>query len=229
MMIKCAVCGYENPEDANVCLNCGSEVKREKIGQAIDDISGEATIMIGMPAIPSDDPEDKPIAPSDQPAAPPPPSSPAPPPPPPKPAGMAAAPPPPPKPAGMQAAPPPPSSGPVGSAPPPPPQQGGAPSPVSSMGGAPAGQNILCIVSVITGPLSLLTSCCCFIGLPLAIAAIVTGLIGKNQVKSTGEQGDILALIGVICGGISILLAILFQVLGVGLNMLDSSLGSSGF
>lgn len=48
-MIKCQVCGYDNPDDANVCLNCGSPVSRPKVSEAIDDISGEATVMLGMP------------------------------------------------------------------------------------------------------------------------------------------------------------------------------------
>jgi hypothetical protein len=48
-MIKCQVCGYENPDDAAVCLNCGSPLERAKISEAIDDISGEATVMLGMP------------------------------------------------------------------------------------------------------------------------------------------------------------------------------------
>jgi len=67
-MIKCQVCGYDNPNDANVCLNCGSPIEKPKVSEAIDDISGEATVLIGMPKMGAAPP--KPAAPAA--AAPPP-------------------------------------------------------------------------------------------------------------------------------------------------------------
>jgi hypothetical protein len=48
-MAKCPECGFENPPNLDTCLNCGASLKREKLGQAIDDISEDATIMIGHP------------------------------------------------------------------------------------------------------------------------------------------------------------------------------------
>lgn len=57
------------------------------------------------------------------------------------------------------------------------------------------------------------TICGCATGL-LAIGAVVTGFIARQQIKSTGEQGDTRALIGMIVGGIQVLIvacAVLFS------------------
>lgn len=231
-MTKCAVCGYENPDDASVCLNCGSEIQREKLGHAIDDISGEATVMLGMPppgaGAPEKKPEEKPAAPPPPPApkapsAPPPPPAPGPsrlqtggaPPPPPRPAAGA--------PAGMSSAPP---SGSGGAGPTPPPPG----TPQQSFGGAMSGgggQNVLCIVSVVLGPLGLITSCCWCLGIPLGIAGIITGVLGKNQVKGSGEQGDTLALVGIITGAIAILIGIVFAILGFTTDLASQMQGTN--
>lgn len=48
MAIKCSVCGYENPDDAGTCLNCGSPLERQRLSEPIDDISGEATVLVGQ-------------------------------------------------------------------------------------------------------------------------------------------------------------------------------------
>lgn len=50
-MIKCAVCGYENKDDAQYCLNCGSPIQREKLSSALDDVSEEQTIMLNPGAM----------------------------------------------------------------------------------------------------------------------------------------------------------------------------------
>ena len=55
-MIKCGVCGYDNPDDGTTCMNCGSPIEKAKMSEAIDDISGEATVMIGQSLIPPSPP-----------------------------------------------------------------------------------------------------------------------------------------------------------------------------
>ncbi len=71
--------------------------------------------------------------------------------------------------------------------------------------------------------------CGCFSGL-LAIAALVTGFIARQQIKSTDEQGDGMALIGMILGGFQVVLVtcgVLFSI-GLAITGLISN-GFSGF
>ena len=48
-------------------------------------------------------------------------------------------------------------------------------------------------------------ACGCVTGL-LAIGAVVTGFIAREQIKSTNEQGDGMALTGLILGGVQVLI-----------------------
>lgn len=221
--MKCQVCGYENPRDAMVCLNCGSTLEKEKVGQAIDDISEERTVLIGAPLIPP--------APKSSTNVPPPP-------PPPKPA----APPPPPPLAGIA---PPPPAAPRPSAPPPPPtMQGQYPQPPSNLGqpptganlppggiagapggfpGATAGTNTMAILSIVFGGIAIVMAiCCALLGYGFSIGAVVCGVIAKNQIKQTSQQGDKLALIGIILGVVGFLLSIVSSILGVIFNFAAS-------
>lgn len=46
-MIKCVECSFQNPEGSDTCLNCGSRLAGQKLSTAMDDVSGEATVLIG--------------------------------------------------------------------------------------------------------------------------------------------------------------------------------------
>jgi hypothetical protein len=66
--------------------------------------------------------------------------------------------------------------------------------------------------------------CACFSGL-LAIAALVTGFIARQQIKSTGEQGDGRALAGMIVGGVQVVIAacmVLFAIVLASTGLLDA-------
>jgi len=89
-----------------------------------------------------------------------------------------------------------------------------------------AQNNNLALVSLITGILSFLGHIIPIVGgSTLAIVAIVTGYIARNQIKETGEDGMTMATIGIILGVINlalvaiiVLVFILFIfVLGIGL------------
>ena len=55
---------------------------------------------------------------------------------------------------------------------------------------------------------------------PLAtIPAIVFGHMARHQIKRTGEQGDGLALAGLILGWAAVILGLLFLILIVGVAM----------
>ncbi len=197
-MIKCDVCGYDNPDDANVCLNCGSPIERKPVSEAIDDISGEATVLLGMPTQPG--PAAPPAAdkPGGAPPPPPPPSS-------QKPAGgsAAGAPPPPPPPGG---APPP---------PPPPPTGASAPSLPSS---GDVDDQMLAIASVALGGSGLLFGAilgvCCgplgaILGLLLGIGAVATGYMAM---KKEGPN-KMLATVGLVIGAVVIVFSLLGAVI----------------
>jgi Domain of unknown function (DUF4190) len=70
--------------------------------------------------------------------------------------------------------------------------------------------NGLAMVSLITGILSYLGHIIPLIGgSTLAIVAIVTGLIARNQIKQTGEEGMTAATVGVVLGVANLALVIL--------------------
>lgn len=92
-------------------------------------------------------------------------------------------------------------------------------------GFAPAGATSgLAVGALVTGILAIPTTCCCSIGsLPLGIAACVLGGIAMSKIKADPQRygGKGMALAGLICGGISILLAIVLLVLGMGQALID--------
>jgi hypothetical protein len=86
--------------------------------------------------------------------------------------------------------------------------------------------NNLALVSLITGILSFAGHIIPLVGgSTLAIVAVVTGYMARNQIKETGEQGRTMATVGMILGivnlaivGVVVILLILFIfVLGIGI------------
>ncbi len=82
------------------------------------------------------------------------------------------------------------------------------------MGGAFAPKkNILAIVSLSSGIASLIL-CCCFLWVPTSLVAIVTGFLGRKQIAESGgtQDGDKLALAGMICGAVAFVLYLLLSI-----------------
>lgn len=67
----------------------------------------------------------------------------------------------------------------------------------------------LAIASVVTGVLGLISCCCCFL-LPLPIAAIVTGALGLSKINEHPEtsKGKELCYIGIGLGVLSLLITV---------------------
>lgn len=63
--------------------------------------------------------------------------------------------------------------------------------------GAPAKWNVLSIISLVTGILA------------IGLVAVICGHISLGQIKRTGEQGRVLAIIGLVLGYLWILFAII--------------------
>jgi hypothetical protein len=74
--------------------------------------------------------------------------------------------------------------------------------------------NGLAIASLICGVLGLALFWACFVGLVLAIVAVVLGVMGRSKSRQLpGESGSGMALAGMITGGIGVALGILMVVL----------------
>lgn len=112
--------------------------------------------------------------------------------------------------------------------PPPPPGQGYAAPPgygtPPGYGGPPQSQpnNVLGLLGMIFGivgiPLSL---CCGLFGLPFPVAAIVLGALGMRRVSEGRATNRGMALAGVICGAIGVVLAIISVALGAASYFVD--------
>lgn len=227
--MKCQVCGHENPDNATMCINCGSPLEREKVSEAIDDISGEATVLIGQPLVPPSGEQQKPPTPPPQ--------------------QQPQAPPPPPPPQQQQAPPPPPavhSQGQGGPMPPPPPPSGGP-----SGGGLPpigstasgdidqartygyislglfGGSILACCLGTVTGTGGIL-GC---IGVLMNIGGLVLGIMGKKAAQTDSGVKN-LNLAGAVLNGlmiaINILIIVLVVVAGVALLGVIGAAGASG-
>ena len=105
------------------------------------------------------------------------------------------------------------------------PQMPGGP---MGMGGgpgfAPQMSNGLAIAALVCGILAIPTTCCCSIlSLPLGIAACIMGGLAMSKAKAQpavyGGKG--MALGGLICGIVSIIMAIAFLALGMGQALVD--------
>ena len=74
----------------------------------------------------------------------------------------------------------------------------------------PQGTNGQAIGALVSGIIGLLLCFCC---IP-SIVAVVLGILAMNETKRTGQDGHGMALAGVILGGISIALGIVFMIIG---------------
>lgn len=70
--------------------------------------------------------------------------------------------------------------------------------------------NQLCLVSMILGIASVAGAGCCFIfGVPLAIGGVATGFVGLSQVKDSPSEGRGMAIAGIACGAVGVVLPVL--------------------
>ncbi|MEX1097081.1 MAG: DUF4190 domain-containing protein [Planctomycetales bacterium] len=74
----------------------------------------------------------------------------------------------------------------------------------------PAASNSLAITSMVLGITSIPMLCACYTGIPLGIAAVTTGLIAVKQCNRGDATGKELAIVGIVCGTLPMLLAAAF-------------------
>jgi len=79
---------------------------------------------------------------------------------------------------------------------------------------APAAKwNVLSIVSLVTAVVG------------LGLVAVITGHISLSQIKKTGEQGNVLAIIGLVLGYLEIIGVIIFTIVWIGILMAAGTAG----
>ncbi len=79
---------------------------------------------------------------------------------------------------------------------------------------------ILPIISLSSGVLSIVLSFCCYLGILIGPIALITGFIGMSNANKTPGiyQGKNLAVIGMILGGVGLVMSIIMLILGVALS-----------
>lgn len=81
----------------------------------------------------------------------------------------------------------------------------------------PPAKNGLALASLILGICSLTIGCCCWLHVPLGLAGVICGFLGLNKAKETGV-GKGMALAGIICSAIALVLMTILGVVGVVAN-----------
>jgi hypothetical protein len=119
---------------------------------------------------------------------------------------------------------PPPEQQPPGSYPPPPAygQQPGSyptPPPYGAPGTAPS--NTLGLVAMILGIAAIPLLCCFYLGIPLGIAGIVLGFMGKKRADQGLATNRGQAQAGLICGAVAVGLGIVLVILNVAFHAMD--------
>jgi len=78
----------------------------------------------------------------------------------------------------------------------------------------------LAVTSMVLGIVAIVINCCCtLLGAALGIAAIITGFIALNKVKDGTGAGKGMAMAGLICGIIAVVLGIGLLILSLVINV----------
>jgi hypothetical protein len=84
--------------------------------------------------------------------------------------------------------------------------------------GVPAAKwNVLAIVSLVTSVVG------------ISLAGVITGHIALGQIKKTGEQGNVLAIIGLILGYLGLVAGIIFAILYIAIFAAAGAGSISGY
>ncbi|MBW6432565.1 DUF4190 domain-containing protein [Actinoplanes hulinensis] len=71
------------------------------------------------------------------------------------------------------------------------------------------------LIAMILGIVSIPALCCFYLGVPLAIAAIVLGFLGKQKAEQGRATNRGQAIAGIACGGAALVLTVVFVILGL--------------
>ncbi len=79
------------------------------------------------------------------------------------------------------------------------------------------GSKGLAIASLVCGIISLLCSCCGWLGIIVSVAAVVLGIVSITK----KEDGKGMAIAGIICGGVGLLIGIVVLIMGAAVSSMD--------
>ncbi len=77
----------------------------------------------------------------------------------------------------------------------------------------------MAVVALVFALLSITIGCCCWLHVPLSIAAIVMGVIGLQNSKKTGGAGRGMAITAIVIGAIAFVFYTALAVLGLALQL----------
>lgn len=77
------------------------------------------------------------------------------------------------------------------------------------------------VIALILGIAAIPLVCCVYLGIPLGIAAIVLGWIGKRKAERGEATNRGQAVAGLICGAVAVVLGVLLLLLVVVFNVAD--------
>lgn len=102
------------------------------------------------------------------------------------------------------------------------PAQPGMPPSIPAYTQDPRPTNTFALVGMILGIVSVVTSCCCY-GFPFNLLGLIFSILGLTQIKSRhpAEKGKEMAIAGIILSALSILLVVLYVILGFAFNFGD--------
>ena len=86
---------------------------------------------------------------------------------------------------------------------------------------APTPTNPLAVVSLVFGIAAGVLGCCCWMHIPLGLAATVTGIVGMLQTQDNRESGFVLAAIGTFLGVAFLVFYTLLAILSITLQFTD--------
>jgi hypothetical protein len=92
--------------------------------------------------------------------------------------------------------------------------------------GPPNASTGLAVGALVSGIIAIPTTCCCSIlSLPLAVAAVIMGGVALSKAKAQPHLygGKGMAVAGLICGAVAIVMAIAALALGMGQALVDYS------
>lgn len=86
---------------------------------------------------------------------------------------------------------------------------------------APSGapNNTLGLIALIAGIAAIPLLCCFYLGIPVGVAAIVLGYLGKQKADQGLANNRGQAQAGLICGAVAVGLGLLLLIFAVGLNL----------
>ena len=81
----------------------------------------------------------------------------------------------------------------------------------------PSQDHSLGIVALVFGILALTLGCCCWTHIPFGLTAVICGILGLSKARNAG-QNDGMALAGLVCGAVALVLYTGWAVFGIIFN-----------